>query len=196
MPAGSAPVLLIAATGVPVVVTVNVPNVPTVKVAALALVIVGAELKPGVTLFDGAEGALVPIALDAVTVNVYATPLDNEVTVWVKVVLPAFASTPPAGFDVTVYPVIALPPSLAGALKVTLAELLPGDATTLLGGSGTPLLLNAARDNRGTKPLTTNTPPTITRVASGSRSYTESLVSGNHGFTTPDVASTAAAVPV
>src|ERR1700687_3986826 len=42
-PAGSVPVLLIAATGVPVVVTVNVPKTPLVKVALLALVIAGAS---------------------------------------------------------------------------------------------------------------------------------------------------------
>ena len=41
-PEGSAPDSLIAAVGLPVVVTENVPSVPTVNVAELALVIAGA----------------------------------------------------------------------------------------------------------------------------------------------------------
>jgi hypothetical protein len=52
------------------VVTVKVPNDPVAKVVALALVIAGATLELGATLFDGAEGALGPFTLDAITVNV------------------------------------------------------------------------------------------------------------------------------
>ena len=37
------------------------------------------------------------------------------------------------GLDVTVYPVIALPPLLNGATKATLAEATPAVATTLVG---------------------------------------------------------------
>ena len=40
-PAGKVPVLLIDGVGLPVAVTVNVPAVPTVKVAVPALVIAG-----------------------------------------------------------------------------------------------------------------------------------------------------------
>jgi hypothetical protein len=52
-------------------------------------------------------------------------------------VLPALLSTPPAGFDVTVYPVIALPPLLIGAVKLTLAVALPPVAVTAVGAPGT-----------------------------------------------------------
>ena len=41
------------------------------------------------------------------------------------------------GLDVTVYPVIKLPPVLAGATKATLAVVLPAVATTLVGAPGT-----------------------------------------------------------
>ena len=40
------------------------------------------------------------------------------------------------GLDVTVYPVIALPPLLDGATKATLAEATPAVATTLVGEPG------------------------------------------------------------
>ena len=41
------------------------------------------------------------------------------------------------GLDVTVYIVIALPPSLAGATNATLAEVFPAVATTPVGAPGT-----------------------------------------------------------
>ena len=70
---------------------------------AVAVTAVGASgTAPGVTLFDGADGGPVPIALVAVTVNVYAVPLVSPVITWLVVVLPAFASTPPGGVDTTV----------------------------------------------------------------------------------------------
>ena len=43
----------------------------------------------------------------------------------------------PPGLDVTVYPVIKLPPVLAGATKATLAVAFPAVATTLVGAPGT-----------------------------------------------------------
>ena len=46
MPPGSAPVSLRVGVGNPVVVTVNVPAVPTVKVVLLALVMAGAWFAP------------------------------------------------------------------------------------------------------------------------------------------------------
>ena len=46
-------------------------------------------------------------------------------------------AVPPAGFDVTVYPVITLPPSLVGAVNATLAERLPAVATTPVGAPAT-----------------------------------------------------------
>ena len=41
------------------------------------------------------------------------------------------------GLDVTVYPVIALPPLLVGATKATLAVTFPAVAATLVGAPGT-----------------------------------------------------------
>jgi hypothetical protein len=43
---------------------------------------------------------------------------------------------PPAGLLVTVYPVSALPPLLAGAVQDTTADALPAVAETLVGASG------------------------------------------------------------
>jgi hypothetical protein len=49
---------------------------------ATAFTDVGAKGKPaGVTLLDGADATPVPIALVAVTVNVYGVPLVNPITV-------------------------------------------------------------------------------------------------------------------
>ena len=50
----------------------------------------------------------------------------------------------PPGLDVTVYPVIKLPPVLAGATKATLAVVLPAVATTLVGAPGTVAGVTAA----------------------------------------------------
>ena len=38
---------------------------------------------------------------------------------WLRLVVPVFASVPPAGAHVTAKPVIALPPLFAGAVKLT-----------------------------------------------------------------------------
>jgi hypothetical protein len=48
------------------------------------------------------------------------------------------------GLDVTVYPVITLPPVLDGATKATLAVVLPAVATTLVGAPGTVAGVTAA----------------------------------------------------
>jgi hypothetical protein len=56
---------------------------------------------------------------------------------WLRDVEPALVSVPPAGLDVTVYPVIAVPPLETGAVKVTVAEALPAVATTEVGAPGT-----------------------------------------------------------
>ncbi len=62
-PAGSAaPVRVIAATGKPVVVTVNVPGVPTVKLVVFALVIAGVWF----TVSVKAWGAVAPTTFVAV----------------------------------------------------------------------------------------------------------------------------------
>jgi len=77
----------------------------------------GAEVV-GVTELERAEAALLPKALVAATVKVYAVPLESPVTV-IGFFVPV-AVFPP-GLAVTVYPVIALPPLFAGALKATVA---------------------------------------------------------------------------
>ena len=56
-------------------------------------------------------------------------------------------AVPPAGFDVTVYPVIALPPLFVGATKATLAEVFPAVATTLVGAPGTVVAADVLKVN-------------------------------------------------
>jgi hypothetical protein len=72
----------------------------------------------GVTLFDAELSAPYPTAFWAATVNVYDVP-------FVKPVIVIGDDDPvaviPPGEDVTRYPVIGEPPSLAGAVKVTTA---------------------------------------------------------------------------
>jgi hypothetical protein len=71
----------------------------------------------GVTVPDGPDGEPVPTAFVAVTVNVYPVPFVNPVTV--ALVAPVVDAVKPPGDDVTVYPVIAVPPLLAGAVHDT-----------------------------------------------------------------------------
>ena len=51
--------------------------------------------------------------------------------------VPATVALAPAGLEVTVYEVMALPPLLAGALQETDAEALPAVAVTAVGAPGT-----------------------------------------------------------
>src|ERR1700736_5288103 len=74
----------------------------------------------GVTLFDAIEGRLAPIALIATTVKVYVVPLIRPVPVAV-VAGPVTVIVPPFTLDVTVYPVIGLPPSDDGAVQLSVA---------------------------------------------------------------------------
>jgi hypothetical protein len=57
--------------------------------------------------------------------------------VCVSEVEPVLESIPPAGIDVTVYPVITEPPLLTGAAKLTVVLALPAVATTEVGALGT-----------------------------------------------------------
>src|SRR5512141_387476 len=91
----------------------------------------------GVTELLGADAMPAPAILLATTVNVYAVPLVKPVTIWLNPVVPALLSVPPAGLEVTVYPVMALPPLLAGAVKVTVACALPAVAVPMVGALGT-----------------------------------------------------------
>jgi len=72
--------------------------------------------------------------LVAVTVNVYGVPLVNPVTA--AVVAPVVVAVSPPGAEVTVYPVIADPPLLAGAVHDTTAWAFPGTADTPVGAPG------------------------------------------------------------
>jgi hypothetical protein len=51
--------------------------------------------------------------------------------------VPVPVPVPPAGEEVTVYPVIALPPSDEGTVKLTVAWALPAAAITPVGAPGT-----------------------------------------------------------
>ena len=86
-----------------------------------------------VTEDDGSELALVPAAFSAVTANVYAVFCVRPVIV--TEVLVVVAVTPP-GSDVTVYSVMGLPPSEAGAIHKTTARTSPGIADTSVGVPG------------------------------------------------------------
>jgi len=72
----------------------------------------------GVTEFDASEDRLVPTEFVAVTVKVYAVPLVRPVTVSEVAVVVAVT---PAGDEMTVYSVTALPSSEAGAVHETVA---------------------------------------------------------------------------
>jgi len=101
---------------------------------ATALTAVGAPGRPGVvTAADAALEAELPTEFVATTVNVYDVPSARPVQV-----APVSVTThdAPAPDDVTVYPVIAVPPLLAGAVHVTFAERIPAVALTNVGGSG------------------------------------------------------------
>src|SRR5664279_857708 len=97
----------------------------------------------GIAALEAADAAPVPLALVAVTVNVYAVPLVNPVTVvlvpgGVPVIVVAVCAVDPTN-GVIVYRVIALPP-LAGAVQVTVADALPAVADTPVGARGLSLI--------------------------------------------------------
>jgi hypothetical protein len=101
----------------------------------VAVPIVGASgTVDGVTEFEGALAGPDPFIFEATTVNVYAVPLVSPVT---TIGLAAPEAEPPAGFEVTVYPVIADPPLLAGAENVTEACAFPFVAVPIVGALGT-----------------------------------------------------------
>ena len=70
------------------------------------------------------------------TVKVYAVPLAKPNTVIGAAAGPATVPVKPPGDDVAVYPVIALPPSDTGAVKVTMACAFPPVAVPIVGASG------------------------------------------------------------
>ena len=83
----------------------------------------------GVTAADGAETSTVPTVFVAVTVKMYDVPLESPVTTALRVE-PSAATLFPPGLEITVYPVMVLPP-FAGEFHVTVALLSPGVAVTV-----------------------------------------------------------------
>jgi hypothetical protein len=125
---------------------------------AVAVPIVGAlGTVNGVTLLEAADSALLPAMLVACTVNVYAVPLASpETTMGDAAPVPV----KPPGVDVTVYPVIGLPPSKAGPVNVTLACALPAVAVPIVGALGTVngvTLFDAAEGRLSPMPLVAKT---------------------------------------
>ena len=105
---------------------------------AVAVTPVGAPgiVELGVTAVLGADALEVPVALVAVTVNVYAVPLVRPDTVELTPVVLRPVQAGHAGDDVIVYPVIGEPPLLAGAVQVTTACPFPALALTPVGAPG------------------------------------------------------------
>jgi hypothetical protein len=87
----------------------------------------------GVTGLDGDDAAPVPTTFVAVTVKVYAVPFASPVT---TIGLDGPVAVAPPGDAVTVYEMIAAPPS-SGAVKPTVAWPVPATADTSVGGPGT-----------------------------------------------------------
>jgi hypothetical protein len=65
--------------------------------------------------------------------------------------LPALLSVPPAGLDVTVYPVIVEPPSDAGAVKVTVAVVFPAVAAAPVGAPGAAAIAAPVKTAKASK---------------------------------------------
>jgi hypothetical protein len=107
----------------------TVPGVPKSKIVSC-----------GVTALDALDAGPVPPLLIAATVNVYAVPFVRPVTVALVAggepvtVVGVWAVEPTYG--VTVYPVIALPPVLPGAVQLTSAWLVAALAVTPVGAPG------------------------------------------------------------
>ena len=132
-------------TALPPLLTGAVQDTTAEALPAVALTAVGAPGAvagtTGVTAALGLEPALLPTALVAVTVNVYAVPLVRPVTVQLVAVVQVLV--PPVGLEVTAYPVMALPPLLTGAVQDTTACPLPGAAVTSVGAPGVVLGVTA-----------------------------------------------------
>lgn len=110
---------------------------PPERVAVAALAMPGGVpvtvSRRGITALDRADGAPVPAALVATTLNVYVVPLVRPAKVIGEAAPVAVA---PPGLAVTVYPVIALPPVDTGAVNVTVASAFPALAVPMVGAPG------------------------------------------------------------
>ena len=101
----------------------------------------------GIMMLDGIDGGPSPSAFVAVTVNVYAVPFDRPVTI---IGLVAPVAVKPPGLEVTLYDVTP-PPPVVGAVKLTVACVLPGTAVAAVGAPGsigTGITLLEANDGR------------------------------------------------
>jgi hypothetical protein len=101
----------------------------------------------GVTLFDAADAADVPLALVAVTVNVYAVPFVSPVNVIGDD--PVVVNDP--GEDVPVYTLTALPP-VDPAVYVRVACVFPAVAVPIVGACGTVVAVALAADDASPVP--------------------------------------------
>ena len=90
----------------------------------------------GMIAAEAVEADPVPAAFVAVTVNVYEVPLVRPVTVQL---VDAVVQVNEPGDDVTVYPVIAEPPELDGAVQDTVTCVFPEAPDTPVGRPGTAL---------------------------------------------------------
>jgi hypothetical protein len=113
-------------------VAVNVGVVPKFCDPGLANVIVC--VPAGVIELEAADAGPIPAPFVAVTVKVYAVPFVSPTTVMGDI---APVAVMPPGDDVTVYPVIDVPPVKAGAVKVTVARVSPAVAVSMVGEPGT-----------------------------------------------------------
>jgi hypothetical protein len=107
---------------------------PAFPVGATELTSVGAIFGSGITELEAVEAVEVPMALVAVTVNVYVVPFVKPVT---TIGLCDPVAIIPSGDDVTVYEVIA-DPLRPAPLKATVARESPGVAVTEVGAVGIP----------------------------------------------------------
>jgi hypothetical protein len=71
------------------------------------------------------------------------------------------------GLDTTVYPVMALPPSFAGAVHLTTADVLPGVAAIRLGAAGTVTDAEAGGTNTSVASIASASIPTADRTERG-----------------------------
>jgi hypothetical protein len=126
----------------------------------VTLVIVGAALS-GVADAEAVEAVDVPLELEAVLVNVYATPFVSPVTshdVLGTVTVQVFVTLETCGEALTVYELGAFPVPVDGATMVTVA--LASPATTV----GVPGVPGIFRPNMLQEPmffLSARTPPVV-----------------------------------
>jgi hypothetical protein len=101
------------------------------KLAEVATTLVGAPgTVLGITEAEELEATELPALVVATTVNVYVVPLVKPVTTIGELEPEAVILS---GEEVTVYPVMALPPLEVGAVKATLACAFEAVAITLVG---------------------------------------------------------------